>query len=174
MDLVPGLARQGLSHGAERLDLLGQHPGRDGPVTSSVAPAAQGRRGVERDHDRRQSRRARLCELLGPAYDVETQRVDDRRQSAAQSAGDDLVEQRERIRGRVEVVTAAADDRTQVVGGHDLRRAVALLRPRRLAGARRPDEHDEGRVRKVRRRDHGGSLARREHVDGLDGCIDQA
>ena len=149
-----------VGHGAERLDLLGQHPGRDRPVTGSVAPAAQRRRGVERDHDRWQSGRARLRELLAPAYDVETQRVDDRRQSAAQPAGDDLVEQRERIRGRVEVVTAAADDRAQVVGGHDLGRAVALLRPRRLAGTRRPDEHDEGRVRKVRRRDHGGSLAR--------------
>ena len=99
-------------HGRRRTpQLRGQHPRRDGRTRVGVAAPAHRRRGVDDDDDGRQpggpgrvashaSRRPR------PVPRVSTTVVSPRREPA----GDDPVEQRERVVGRVQVVRAAADD----------------------------------------------------------------
>ena len=93
---------------------------------------------------------------------VEPEGVDDGGEAAAQPAGHDQVEQCERLGRGVEVVASAADQAAQVVRGDDLGRPVPLLRPRGLAGGRRPDQHDESRVgqRPPRRLRHTGECVR--------------
>ena len=100
-----------VSHGAERLQLLGQDAGR-----APAGPRSRCAGGTAPAGCRTRPRppavpAARACASYArPAYGVETERVDDHGQSAPQPAGDDLVEQREGVRGGVEVVTAAAHD----------------------------------------------------------------
>ena len=94
-------------------------------------------RGVERDHDRGQSVPPGQVEPAPPAYGVQAERVDDGGQPASHPAGDDQVEQRERVRRGVQVVPTAADDAAQVVGGDDLGAAVALPAPRSTCRSRR-------------------------------------
>ena len=71
------------------------------------------------------------------------------------AGGHHTLQQVERVRGRVEVVRAAADHAAQGVGGDDLVVAVAALRPRGLPRARRADEDDERRVGKRHHSDYG-------------------
>ena len=108
-----------------------------------AAPALVAGR-VEQDGDRRQPgcarpRRASAIRRVG----VQAEGVDDGGQPAAEPGGDDAFEQVEGVGRGVEVVRAAADDAAQVVGGHDLRAAVArggpggLARPRRRRRGRR-------------------------------------
>ncbi len=76
---------------------------------------------------------------------VETDGVDDRREITLAAMLDDLVEDRERVVARADVVFAGADDRAQGIARDDLLGCELLGRPRALPGTGRADEHDEAR-----------------------------
>ena len=78
---------------------------------------------------------------------VEPERVDDRGQPAPQPVLDDLVEQRERVLARREVLLALTDHRPQPVARHHLVGGEVLGRPRRLARPRRAHQHHQARGR---------------------------
>jgi hypothetical protein len=150
-DDIPALGLD-LSRGHCHRPQLGvEHPGRDGRVPAPVAPPAQRRLGVEQHGDRSHPRAPGQFEIAAPAGRVQAQRVHDRRQAAPGPCGDDLVEQRERVGRRGQVMLAAADDGAKLIGGHDLLRAIPRARPAGLARAGRADEHHERRIG-----DHGG------------------
>ncbi len=100
------------------------------------------RRRVEHDRDARHAGGRRPITPPPALVGVETERVDDGGELATEPAGDDVVEQGEGVGGCGEVVLALTDERAQRVARNDLRRLEPLLRPRRLAGRDRPDEHD--------------------------------
>jgi hypothetical protein len=122
---VPALVAEGGSDSPERAELLGQHPRRNRSVPGRVAGTTEVGRGVERDGHRRQRVSAGQVEQPTPTLAVETQGVDDCRETPAHPAGHDQVQQREGLGRGVQVVSTAADQAAQVVGGDDLRRAVA-------------------------------------------------
>ena len=110
-------------------------------LARAVATAALPRRRVEHDRDARHAGRRRPITPPSPLVGIETERVDDGCEAAVEPAGDDVVEQGESVGGCGEVVLALTDERAQRVARNDLRRLEPLLRPRRLAGGDRPDEH---------------------------------
>ncbi len=81
-----------------------------------------------------------------PPLRVQTEGVDDDRQAAPGASLDDLVEQPERVLGRVEIGGAAAHHGAQRVGGHHLDVAVAGRGPGRLPGTGRADQQHQSRV----------------------------
>jgi len=109
-------------------------------VAPGVAAPAKGRWDVEGDDHGRQMLPATELEVAESSLAVQAERVDDGRQASADPARDDLVEQREGVLRRVQVVPAAADDAAQVVGGHDLSGAIVRARPGRLARPAGPDQ----------------------------------
>ena len=136
------------AHGRPALELRAQH--RSGH-RRALGPCCE--RGSRPPGRRRRWRsRARPAvggqgAVAGPLRRVEGQRVDDRREAAAQALLDDGVEQRERVLRRRQVVLALAHQRPQPVAGHHLVGREPSLGPRRLARRRGADQHDEARRR---------------------------
>ena len=83
---------------------------------------------------------------------IKAQRVDHRGQAAAQPGRHDQVKQGKSVGRRIQVVLAAAHQRAQPVRRDHLIRAVPRCRPDRLSRPGRPDQHDQCRIGKHRRR----------------------
>ena len=128
----------------------------------AVAGATLRRWGRERDGDGRDVVPARECDPRGPPLGLEPERVDHRRQPPPQPLGDDR--RRAARTRRCWPRGPLRLRRPPPAGGRSTRSARARsgsLRPRRLPGARRPDEHDEAR--------------RRQHDRlGVIGCVGHA
>jgi hypothetical protein len=144
-DVVEALAGQGVADGGPGPQLRGERRGRHGVRTGAVAGPADRGGGVEADGHARRAPRAGQLPPAGAAVGVEPGRVDDGGQPARDPAGDDLLQQRERVGARRDVVLTRPDDGAQAVGGHDLVAGEVRGRPRRLAGPRRPGQHDQAR-----------------------------
>jgi hypothetical protein len=155
LDLVPPLGVEGGADGGGAADLLGEDGCRHRPVAAGVPATALVTRGVEQYGDRRQP--GGMCRIApgDPALGVEAEGVDDGGEPPGEAGGDDALQEVERIRGGIEVAGAGPDDVTQVVGGHDLRTAVALEGPRGLAGPGGADEDDECGIGQGHDRDSG-------------------
>ena len=119
-------------------------------VAGAVAGPALGGRGVERDGDARHPvragpARASCARRAGSSPSVSTTVV----QAAPDPHPHHLVEQRERVGARRDVVLAGADQRAQPVAGDDRVGREVRCRPGGLARRTRPDEHDEAGRREV-------------------------
>ncbi len=155
----------------EAAQLVGEHLGRHRSVTSGVpGPAELGGR-VERDRHGGETVLPCVVDPPGTPYGIQTQGVHDRGEATAHAARDDQLQQRERVLRGVQVVAAAADHAAQVVRRDDLRGAVPLLRPGRLAGAGRAHEDDESGVRQPGLDAHGRSLAGTSQRVSPAGCM---
>jgi hypothetical protein len=124
-------------------DLVGDvaHPGqlcvegsrRNRPVALAISPTT-GHDVSREDHRHRgHARSLRRVAVSATAAGLETERVDHGRQPPPKPCTDDRVENYESVRGRLDVVGAAPDDRAQCVRRHHFVVAVPRRRPRRLA-----------------------------------------
>ena len=151
MDLVEVLVRQRVEHRWPLLELRSEHGVGHPLLATAVALPDLGRGAVDGDRDARHAGGATEIAPAAALPRIERERVDDRRQSASQPPGRDLLDERERVGGRGEVVRSIADDGTEVVRRDDLVRRELRCRPRRLAHAGRPDEHHQARRRQDQR-----------------------
>ena len=151
MDLVEVLVRQRAEHRWPLLELRSEHGVRHPIVATAIAVPDLGRGTVDGDGDARHAGGATEIAPGAALPRVERERVDDGRQSASQPPGRDLLDERERVGGRGQVVRSIADDGTEVVRRDDLVRRELRCRPRRLARASRADEHHQARRRQDQR-----------------------
>jgi hypothetical protein len=127
--------------------------------TPPWAEAVSGERGRERyvedDRDGRQSGGGRSPRECPARVALEVRRVDDAEQPGGGALGERSMQERERASGRGLVRLVARNQPTEGIGREDLVAREVTAGERRLAGAGRPDEEDDGRLRE---RDDEGRL----------------
>ena len=127
--LVEALAVERVADGGPGAELGGERGGGHRVRPGAVAgPAHRGGR-VDGDRDARHPVLPRERPPAGAALGVHPGRVDDGGQPARHPPRDDLVEQRERVGARRDVVLARADDAAQRVRRDDGRRREVSPRP---------------------------------------------
>src|SRR5215217_5024218 len=155
----PGAMHGGEALGGEPLDdplggaqLSGEDLGRHRDLARAVALPNDGRGRVAHDCVRRHAVALRELAPRGPALGLEPGRVDHGREPPAQALGDDQVEHLERVAAGALVALAGPDDGAEPVGRDDLVGMEPRVRPVRLAGRGRADQHDEARIGEAQRR----------------------
>ena len=143
-------AGQPVAHRRPAAQLRGEHVGRDPLGPAAVPGPALGGRGVERDGDARHPVRAGPARATarggpGPARACRRRWCRPRPDPHPHH----LVQHRERVGARRDVVLAGADHRPQPVAGDDGIRREVRCRPGGLARRARPDEHDQAGRREV-------------------------
>ena len=145
--LVPVLILGCLEERADLAQLVGEGRCRDWPVARSVALTADRGSSV---HDHQHCRKSgRACEMpVGcPPLLIQPEGVDHRGQRALAPRGNDLIEQSEGVRGRLQVGRTAANRCPQCIGTHDLGRTESLGSPGGLSRTRRPGQDHHCGVR---------------------------
>ncbi len=149
-DIPESLAPEALDRALEVEPLAPEHVWAELAVWSiAVAVLADSLRNVENDRDRQDvvlagERDERLARVL-----LDVRGVDDRQSPGSQSLAGDVVQGVEGVAGRRLVVLVVGDQSPEEVGRHDLGRLEVRPGERRLAGPGRPDEDDQGQLRKV-------------------------
>ena len=168
--LVEALAVEPVADGGPGAELGGERGGGHGVGPGAVAgPADRGGR-VDGDRDARHPVLPRERPPAGAALGVHPGRVDDGGQPPRHPSGDDLVEQRERVGARGDVVLARADDAAQRVRRDDGRGREVRRGPRRLPRRGRTRQHHQARRREQQR--HGGELGVRPPPPATRGLPD--
>ena len=146
---VEALGDQPVAHRRPAAQLRGEHVRRDPLGPATVPGPALGRRGVERDGDAGHPVGPGQHAPLRASGRVQPERVDDGGQAAPDPHPHHLVQQRERVGARGDVVLAGADHRPELVAGDDRVRREMRGRPGGLARRTGPDEHDQTGRREV-------------------------